>query len=328
MSSLRSAVSRSTHQPISAGIKVNTSPLITNRSFTLEGWLWYSGYGVVTLIRSGAGISRDDQYLLHIYDGQLEFLIKNNSVCKIHLGRKQQWIHLAVTRNNENKVTIFLNGNPLVSNANALVFDTTARPLLLGANHDLSAAYLISEIRIWNELRSPAQIRGAMKKQLNPPRGTEKGLIGYWRLDEGQGRAPQAYLDRGETGAFFGNTIAWVKFNFLKVITEEVYSPNTAMQFDIIRLTSNAVSTLSHQLFAGGMKNLLSLKSQRTIEIPALVNSQHPDITEIGYDGKWVRSAPASRHLGFNDAVGAYYWEIFFHAPFMLAGSLEYRATF
>ena len=43
---------------------------------------------------------------------------------------------------------------------------------------------LIDEVRIWNYARTVAQIQGDMNHEL---RGTEDGLVGYWRFNEGQG---------------------------------------------------------------------------------------------------------------------------------------------
>ena len=43
----------------------------------------------------------------------------------------------------------------------------------------------LDELRIWNIVRSESEIRFDMSRRLI---GDEPGLVGYWRLDEGEGR--------------------------------------------------------------------------------------------------------------------------------------------
>jgi hypothetical protein len=43
---------------------------------------------------------------------------------------------------------------------------------------------IIDEVRIWNHARTVAEIQDTMTHEL---RGTEEGLVGYWKLNEGQG---------------------------------------------------------------------------------------------------------------------------------------------
>jgi hypothetical protein len=42
----------------------------------------------------------------------------------------------------------------------------------------------IAEVRVWNQPRSEEEVQGEMRKILN---GTERGLVGYWRINEGPG---------------------------------------------------------------------------------------------------------------------------------------------
>ena len=56
----------------------------------------------------------------------------------------------------------------------------------------------IDEVRFWDRARTPAEIQGSMSKRLT---GSEAGLIGYWRFDEGSG---QLASDASPTGAHAG----------------------------------------------------------------------------------------------------------------------------
>ena len=44
----------------------------------------------------------------------------------------------------------------------------------------------IDEVRLWNRVRTAADIKQAMNSRLT---GSEPGLVGYWRLDQGKGDA-------------------------------------------------------------------------------------------------------------------------------------------
>ena len=63
---------------------------------------------------------------------------------------------------------------------------------------------VIDEVRIWNDVRTQAEIRTWMSRPLT---GTETGLLGYWRFNEGSG---QAILDSTAYGSdgILGSTSA------------------------------------------------------------------------------------------------------------------------
>ena len=50
----------------------------------------------------------------------------------------------------------------------------------------------LDEIRIWNNVRTPEQIRAFMCRQLDNPT-SETNLVGYWRFDEGYGQIAHDY---------------------------------------------------------------------------------------------------------------------------------------
>ena len=64
---------------------------------------------------------------------------------------------------------------------------------------------------------------------------------------------------------------------------------------------------------AGGIPELLTLESQLTPELP--FSRLGPSATNV--------IAPPSDRLDFHGAYGLYFWEIFFHAPFLVADSLS-----
>ncbi|MEO0843042.1 MAG: hypothetical protein AAF063_29645 [Cyanobacteria bacterium J06643_5] len=73
--------------------------------------------------------------------------------------------------------------------------------------------------------------------------------------------------------------------------------------FPLTRLTTSTIQQFSQTLFAKGLDGLLSLDSQKIHE------SDFPDVT--------------NNQLDFDGAYGAYFWEIFFHIPFLIGSTLN-----
>ncbi len=91
-------------------------------------------------------------------------------------------------------------------------------------------------------------------------------------------------------------------------------------RFDIIRLTTGTGYKLNERLFSGGLPKLLALETQELDEVPSFsdkANSSAPTMIQVAPNK--VNILPVSDHLDFYSANGPYYWEIFFHAPFLLA---------
>nr|WP_245006641.1 hemopexin repeat-containing protein [Actinoplanes ianthinogenes] len=97
----------------------------------------------------------------------------------------------------------------------------------------------------------------------------------------------------------------------------------SSLPFELIRLTSGTASQLSRRLLSGGVPALLDLATQQTDEV--LVST-----SETATDAVRVRSGmvdpgrlPTGSHLDFRSANGMYYWEVFFHAPLLIAQALN-----
>lgn len=96
------------------------------------------------------------------------------------------------------------------------------------------------------------------------------------------------------------------------------------LHYDIFRLTTTNIPILSNKLFSGGIRQLLNLNTQENVvEKPGFGNGK-----DIPYSNAYIDSVPNSDHLDFSGANGNYYWEIFFHAPFLIAQSLNNAQKF
>ena len=98
---------------------------------------------------------------------------------------------------------------------------------------------------------------------------------------------------------------------------------------EIVRLTSGTAATLNRTLLSGGVPALLAPQTQEIDEIPRF----RTDTSTEAYTAASTVTVlatrfaadrlPASTHLDFESANGPYYWEIFFHAPLLIAQALN-----
>ncbi|MCO6477406.1 MAG: hypothetical protein J5I94_12325 [Phaeodactylibacter sp.] len=106
-------------------------------------------------------------------------------------------------------------------------------------------------------------------------------------------------------------------------------------QYDIIRLTTNTAYKLNQALFEGGVEGLLNREIQEIDETPGFepfdasenpVDPADPNVVVVKKDR--VHHYPTSSYLDFNSANGIYYWEIFFHAPHLIAQAFNTNQCF
>lgn len=90
-----------------------------------------------------------------------------------------------------------------------------------------------------------------------------------------------------------------------------------SLKFSFDRMTTTVARSLNSRLLIGGIPALLTLESQLTPEPPFARLS--PTSAAI---------PPPSDRLDFNGAYGLYFWEVFFHAPFLIADALRVNQRF
>lgn len=93
--------------------------------------------------------------------------------------------------------------------------------------------------------------------------------------------------------------------------------PPDQAKFAFTRLGTHAVAQLSQTLFTGGIDALLSIPSQEAKELPfsrfyADPNAPPPLVIDTTTD-----------RIDFDGAYGPYFWDIFFHAVFLVADTLN-----
>lgn len=118
--------------------------------------------------------------------------------------------------------------------------------------------------------------------------------------------------------------------------TRELYEL-TEIKYAIVRLTSNTAARLGQILLGLGVPGLLSLETQKTQELPRF--STNPAefgqavvrCTSTAYLTTFPdmpTNPPRGPALDFDSASGFYYWEIFFHIPYLIAQALNQAQRF
>lgn len=205
--------------------RVPPSPTLGTRgNFTVEAWIYPESYGA--LENSGFGRIVDKSgFLLFLNDRSLFYSEKSlvfylNQPDGSTVARTTppnsiplaQWSHVAVSYDGREDIRFYINGEPVpaLDPIDTTVFGSLSgpvashreEPLYIGNNADATRHFegRIDEIRLWNRVRSPEEIRAHKEGTL---RGFESGLIGYWpviearmtsRLTERSGISPDAQL--------------------------------------------------------------------------------------------------------------------------------------
>ena len=183
-----------------------------------------------------------------------------------------------------------------------------------------------------------------LRAKARPIRGNWHNLPGVFAM------GIDAALSDGEQLVLFrGNQYLHIDLN---TDDPQPYEAEMAL-YDLVRLTSSTVAELSARLFEGGVAELMSLDTQSIDESPTFlkVSSEIPrsstavmpsrgmeiqnSSNELNGGEKTIRvnaarvgRKPVSGHLDFSGANGIYYWEIFFHAPFLIARALNAAQRF
>jgi hypothetical protein len=115
--------------------------------------------------------------------------------------------------------------------------------------------------------------------------------------------------------------------NFVRVSAAP--KENAALKYELVRLTTSTAAYLNQALFAGGLTRLLSLRTQAVDETPGFsLESSGPTLIRVRPEQVHVTTLPRDGQLDFASANGIYLWEIFFHAPFLIAETLSTAQRF
>ncbi|MBO2451668.1 hypothetical protein J4573_31575 [Actinomadura barringtoniae] len=148
-----------------------------------------------------------------------------------------------------------------------------------------------------------------------------ESIGGDWRcLPAGFPTEPGGALDGTDTLFIFQGAkyVAYSKSDGVLQPYESAARPN-----EIIRLTSSTASELNRRLLVGGVDALLDPSTQEWDEVPKFSATVTDGTTIKVRQSVANAGVPVGSHLDFDSSNGLYYWEIFFHAPLLIAQALN-----
>ena len=123
------------------------------------------------------------------------------------------------------------------------------------------------------------------------------------------------------TTLYFIKDGAYISYDMWRTDQAQPYEVKSA-KYEVIRLTSSTAEKLNQILFADGVDGLLKMSTQEINESPTIsFDETSPDNIQMNEDR--FDTEPTNSHLDFNSANGLYYWEVYFHTPFLIAQALN-----
>ena len=184
-------------------------------AFTIECWVYFrtlkNDYNYIfARVDSGAIIdymgSYGDHYLARIRrsDTALTWQVNNSETSTYtHSLDEKTWYHFSFTCDGEEIIRVLVNGEEkavLYTGFEELSVDNGT--LQFGSYKGKNGLDgIINEIRIWNYVLSPEEIKRGMNKKLT---GEENGLVAYWQFDEGKGQSVSDLA--GDNNGVLGNS--------------------------------------------------------------------------------------------------------------------------
>jgi predicted metalloprotease len=182
------------------------SDLDLSSTWTLEAWIAptdvaRSNFQHVISKWNGGG---DASYTLEIRAGHLRAGIHDGATTwafeSTGLLVNDVWQHVAITFDN-GLLSLYIDGVLDAAWTGVPTPMNSTRPVSLGREgppfNSRYYAGLMDEVRMWSVARSGVELAGAMHALLS---GTEAGLVGYWRFNEGEGDVAYDLTQRGHEG--------------------------------------------------------------------------------------------------------------------------------
>jgi hypothetical protein len=192
---------------------VSNSPsinsILTNKTFTLEGWYYITGYtsyyfSFLDKLNSWyCEYSRSDSTWTLVDPGVNT--VKSNKL-PVQLNT---WYHIAVTFNGANNTANFYsNGTLIGTRTTTLTFNTqNSNPLYIANGKSGTSEFgkgRYDEIRIWNVVRTQTEISSNYNKSLT---GGESGLVLYLKFNDGSGTITRDATANANNGYLVNNPI-------------------------------------------------------------------------------------------------------------------------
>ncbi len=139
-----------------------------------------------------------------------------------------QWVHLVATRDSTGAIKMYQDGVVVQAATSSTSTSTTLRELHIGNKQDISAGSVdfvngqIAEVSYWTRDLNATEIEALQTTRL---RGNEKGLVGYWPLNEASGIVAVDKSPFKNNGTISGATWEEADLNITTLYTNEATTP-------------------------------------------------------------------------------------------------------
>ncbi|MHC1737071.1 MAG: LamG-like jellyroll fold domain-containing protein [Ignavibacteriaceae bacterium] len=177
----------------------NATVQISGSAITLEAWVYPTAFSTnswenvivnkLSTTSHGFNLRCGGNGIVEFY-AAYDFATLNNVISDASTLVLNKWTHLAGTYDGST-AKLYVNGSLVKSSPSTSSIGSTDLPLVIG-NHgntvggDFTRPFIgsIDEVRIWNTVRTEAEIKASMYKELA---GNETNLLAYYKMSNGSG---------------------------------------------------------------------------------------------------------------------------------------------
>ena len=213
-------------------VDFGTNPPPYSNTITIEAWIKTTSTDLREIVSWGSTNPTEIQTVqFRINSGKLDFGMDGGtgwavatSTASVNNG---QWTHVAVVKNNT-ATQLYING---VADGNSTIDKSMAvNRMVIGAYYfknqvdtDYRFNGSIDEVRIWNDVRTEAEIRANMYEELD---GTETGLVASYNFNTISGTS----LTDNSSNAYIGTLTNMDDFDW--VTSPAMFGPKNCLDFD------------------------------------------------------------------------------------------------
>ena len=236
-------------------------------TFTIEEWVYWDGTNTGCIYGEGNSSSNNPMFSIiprSTDSGGIELVYRDGSatglVAQPTTGviPTNEWAHVVVTKTSSTNIKVYIDGTLTDDLDFTAPSSWTVTDVGIGRRKRASGGdYFngkIDEVRIWDDVRTQAEIKANMHKELT---GSESNLVAYYKFNESSGTTASDETSNSNDGTLNGSMIDsdWV--------SAPNFDTNYALDFDgsnDCRSTSNAIhhlvrldKTFGHQRLASNI---------------------------------------------------------------------------
>jgi hypothetical protein len=183
---------------------------ITAYPFTLETWVKFDVVGTTQNI-----VAISDSTV-----GSKAFQLRKNTSNNIVLRSQgfvtttgtstvpaNTWVHVAGVFETDTNKMLYVNGVLEATQTSNVAFNTSSDEVVFGIASSFTTADSLdgklSDVRVWNTSRTATEILDNYEQRLI---GNETGLVGYWKLDEGNSTAAKDFTSNANDASLINGT--------------------------------------------------------------------------------------------------------------------------